>query len=331
MNKIDQVKILEIETTNICNASCPQCLRTDEQNNANTNYHDVLDFDQIVGNIDPVFWKNLDTVNFNGNTGDNIAHPDIKHIVLSVAQLAPQAMIKVSTNGSLRNTRWWQDFGQAFSNINGVVIFGIDGLADTHSLYRVGTDYDHVIKNAKAFIDAGGSAIWQMIPFEHNQHQIADCERLANELGFKKFIVRHENRFPADQRQQLVYFKGKHTHTIKASAVELTDTICQSFGTIDTSSTIQCKSIETNWMAIYADATVWPCCFLMGWHRSSHQGRAYQTINYHFKKVLGLDFSVLNLYNNKLEDILNSDIWQKRYPNSFAHMPNPVCLQQCSI
>jgi DNA-3-methyladenine glycosylase I len=31
-------------------------------------------------------------------------------------------------------------------------VFGIDGLADTHSIYRVGTDYHKIIENAKAFI-----------------------------------------------------------------------------------------------------------------------------------------------------------------------------------
>ena len=331
MYNINQIKILEIEATNICNASCPQCLRTDQQKISNTDYHDVLDFDRMIANTSLTFWKNLELINFNGNTGDNIAHPDIKNIVCKIASMAPQASIKISTNGSLRNSSWWKDFGSATADINCTVIFGIDGLADTHALYRVGTNWDHIIDNAKSFIKAGGKAVWQMIPFAHNEHQIDECQKLASELGFVKFVLRSENRFPAGQNSQPVYFQGKQTHTISASSVAITDTICQSMQGIDQSKSVQCKSIKTNWLAIYADGTVWPCCFLMGWHRAPHQGRTFQIINYHFKKVLGLDFSTLNLYNNTLEDIINSDIWQKRYPASFANMPNPVCLQQCSV
>ena len=99
---------------------------------------------------------------------------------------------------------------------------------------------------------------------------------------------------------------------------------------IDSKSSIKCKSIETKWLSIYADGTVWPCCFLMGWHKSPHQNRVYDLINYHFKKILKLDFLKLNLYNNKLEEILSSDIWQNNYTDSFKTKPNPICLQQCS-
>lgn len=331
MYKADQIKILEIEATNICNASCPQCLRTNEETTERTEYNDVLDFDRVLANTSLSFWSGLETINFNGNTGDSIAHPDIKNIVLSIAKVAPQARIKISTNASLRNASWWKDFGTAVADLNCVVIFGIDGLADTHALYRVGTNWDHIIKNARAFIAAGGRAVWQMIPFQHNQHQIEDCKKLSEELGFIGFVVRSQNRFPTNQNSQPVFFKGKQTHVIAAPDMEPTDTICQSMEGIDTTRRIDCQSIKTNWLAIYADGTVWPCCFLMGWHRAPHQGRTFQIINYHFKKVLGLDFSTLNLYNNTLEDIINGDIWQKRYPASFANMPNPVCLQQCSV
>ena len=50
------------------------------------------------------------------------------------------------------------------------VTFGIDGLQDTNHLYRISTNFDKIIKNAKAFIDAGGFAKWHMLVFEHNEH-----------------------------------------------------------------------------------------------------------------------------------------------------------------
>ena len=326
-----QIKILEIESTNTCNASCPQCLRTNEYGNVKSDYSDVLDFDSVLSNTPLEFWQGLSAINLNGNTGDNIAHPHIQNIVLTLVKVAPQATVKISTNGSLRNTAWWGNFGKSLANTNCFVIFGIDGLVDTHALHRVGTSWQKIIDNANAFINAGGQAIWQMIPFKHNEHQVDQCQQLAHQMGFQQFILISENRFPTGQDQQPVYFNQKQTHTIQASSIKPNRDICQSMENLDATKKVQCKSMETNWMAIYADGTVWPCCFLMGWHRSPHQGRFYQLINYHFKKILGLDLSQISLYTNKLEDILDSDLWQKRYPNSFKSKPNPVCLQQCSI
>lgn len=326
-----QVSVLELESTNTCNASCPQCLRTNENTNIESEYHNVLDFDRVLQNVPADFWANLTTINLNGNTGDNIAHPQIQYIVATLIELAPQAKIKISTNGGLRNVAWWQEFGKLLSDTNCSVIFGIDGLEDTHSMHRVGTVWQRVIDNAKAFINAGGNAVWQMIPFRHNEHQIKQCKSMSQDLGFKEFIVVSENRFPADQTWQPVYFKQKQTHIIEAPAIQPTSGVSQSMERLDTGKKVKCRSMEINWMAIYADGTVWPCCFLMGWHRSPHQGRFYQLINYHFKKILRLDLSQISLYNNKLEDILNGDLWQNYYPNSFNTTPNPVCLQQCSL
>jgi hypothetical protein len=67
----------------------------------------------------------------------------------------------------------------------------------------------------------------------------------------------------------------------------------------------------------------------MGWHKATHQ-KQFPAINYHFKKMLKLDFNQMSLYNNKLEDIIAGEIWQKNFKSSFATMPNPVCIQQCS-
>lgn len=330
MYSIDEITTLEIELTNTCNAACPQCLRTNEQQPDHDQYQHNLDFDRMVINTTDKFWQNLSRINFNGNTGDNIAHPNFKQILIKVSAMAPNAVIVISTNGSLRNTDWWFDLGQILTKRH-TVIFGIDGLENSHHLYRVGTSWTKIIENAKAFIAGGGQAAWQMIPFKHNEDEIEQCQQLALKLGFASFAIRSENRFPKNQNSQPVYFKKKFSHNIqKSTKIDITDTICQSMEQIDVGSTIQCVSQKTKWLAIYADGTVWPCCFLMGWHRSQHQGKTYHVINYHFKKILGIDFVNTNLYNNTLHDIVNGKIWQERFPNSFISQPNPVCIQQCS-
>jgi sulfatase maturation enzyme AslB (radical SAM superfamily) len=314
-------------------------MRTNEESLTPTQFNDVLDFNRILPNIPVEFWQGLERINFNGTSGDNIAHKDIRDIVVQVRALAPQALIRVCTNGSLRTTAWWAEFGSMIKDTDVEVIFGIDGLADTHALYRVGTDFNKIIANAQAFIDAGGRAVWQMILFDHNLHQVDECKDLAKQLNFYDFYLRSENRFPNGQQEQTVFWKGKPTHSIrypdksKLEQVLKEDDVVnewsQSLTALDGKKKVQCHSVETKWMAFYPDGTVWPCCWLMGWHKATHLEQ-YNLTNYHFKKVLGLDFNQINLYTNKLEDIVNSDLWQKKYPTSFEKAPNPVCIQQCS-
>ena len=174
-------------------------------------------------------------------------------------------------------------------------------------------------------------AQWQMIVFEHNQHQVDACRALAKKYKFKKFYTRSENRFPKDSNSQTVYWKGQASHVIKPPTIAVEADVDNTWSTAFTtkSTGVDCLSQKTGWLSFYADGTVWPCCFLMGWHLSPHQS-AFPVINYHFKKVLGLDFDQISLYTNKLQDIVASDLWQNRYPQSFAKAPNPVCTQQCS-
>jgi hypothetical protein len=75
------------------------------------------------------------------------------------------------------------------------VWFAIDGLEDTHKIYRQATNWKKIIENAQSFIDAGGNAVWQFIPFAHNEHQIRDCMKMATALGFSKFELIKNARY----------------------------------------------------------------------------------------------------------------------------------------
>ena len=77
-----------------------------------------------------------------------------------------------------------------------VVWFAIDGLEDTHSKYRQGTDWKKIIGNAKEFIDRGGRAVWQFIPFQHNEHQMRDCMKMSTRMGFESFEFVKNARYP---------------------------------------------------------------------------------------------------------------------------------------
>jgi len=318
MLTVNDICVLDVETINNCNAGCALCLR-----HPGMRTNDTLDWHQVTAQIPQLVWQNLKTINFNGSTGDNIMHPDIFNIIEWTVHNTT-AFISIHTNGSLRSADWWRAFGQLLHGHDHCVVFGIDGLEDTHEIYRTNTNWKKIISNAEAFIQGGGHAHWQFILFEHNAHQIESCRAMSEQLKFEKFFVLHQDRFNLKDQSQA------HLQPASPELVPATVTFIEKDFIKPTTGKISCESQRVGWISIYADGTVWPCCWLMGWHKATQQKLTYEVVNYHFRNTLAIDFDQINLYTSTLEDIINGDLWQKRYPASFNQSPNLICTQKCS-
>jgi sulfatase maturation enzyme AslB (radical SAM superfamily) len=183
---LDDVTWVHVEASSKCNAWCPACPR---------NVHGyglapgVVEqdlspdrFEEIISGLPSLY-----AVQFCGNLGDPIASSYITDLVAISKKYVKK--IQIHTNGSLRNTVWWSEFAELLSDIDHDVWFGIDGLSGVHEIYRQGTDFDKIIKNAQAFIEKGGIATWQFIPYKHNEHQVLKCLKLSQEMKFKHFHV----------------------------------------------------------------------------------------------------------------------------------------------
>ena len=102
----------------------------------------------------------------------------------------------------MQSTPWWSKLGKLFNNPNDYVVFSIDGLEDTNSIYRVNVIWEKLINNAKAYINAGGSAHWDMLIYRHNQHQVNAVEKIARDMGFSWFRAKVSKRTPVPGLQQ---------------------------------------------------------------------------------------------------------------------------------
>ena len=267
MINISQVRELHIELTTRCNAHCPQCPRNYRGYDFNSGYPTTeLSLSDIKQIFSPEFLKQIRVVNLNGNLGDfglATQGPEIVQYLISAG--IPQVVI--NTNASMRTTDWWSKLA-----IPGVKIhFGIDGLADTHTLYRQGTDWHKILANAQAFIQAGGYAVWQFIPFEFNQHQQAQCQVMATEMDFKKFLVIDQGRNTGPVYTR----KGKFSHwlsteTTQAPPVgELVEHHLTWFDSRTYQHELDQMPLRTNCLtknlkSIYVSANggVYPCCYL---------------------------------------------------------------------
>jgi MoaA/NifB/PqqE/SkfB family radical SAM enzyme len=197
----EKVKWLHAEPTTRCNAWCSSCPRN--------NYgYGLTEFK--LQDLDPFRLQkvinelpNLHTIQFCGNLGDPCASKLIDKQLDIVKNSGLQ--LQIHTNGSLRSTKWWQQLAEKFKN-KLEVWFAIDGLEDTHKIYRQATDWNKIIANASSFINAGGIAVWQFIPFAHNEHQIKECLQLSTKLGFKEFKFVKEARYT---KKSFHYKSGK--------------------------------------------------------------------------------------------------------------------------
>lgn len=182
--KAEDVKWVHLELSSKCNAWCPACVRNKNGFGLADNLVEQdLDLTILEGTLKNL--PNLHAIQFCGNLGDPIAAKNINEAINISMRYVEK--IQIHTNGGLRSTSWWHDLADQLKNINHDVWFGIDGLAGVHEIYRQGTTYSKVIKNAQAFINNSGCATWQFIPYSHNEHQIKDCLKESRKLGFKKF------------------------------------------------------------------------------------------------------------------------------------------------
>lgn len=255
-----------MELTDKCNASCPMCGRNENGGPVKDFIHnkeiDLTTFKSLIPNA---LIDQLDQIRFCGNFGDPIIATDLLEICVHIKKVSAETIIKINTNGSMRSKSWWKELAHTLTHKKDEVVFAIDGLADTHALYRKGTDFNRVIENAESFIQNGGNASWVMLMFEHNEHQIKDCEALAHKLGFKNYRIKKTKRFfdsktlnTSNNFENLAPPKTpdyRHEYfDLKLSASEWKEYLQKT--------SIDCKALSEN--SIYIDATgkLSPCCWL---------------------------------------------------------------------
>jgi MoaA/NifB/PqqE/SkfB family radical SAM enzyme len=218
---LTEIKSLALEVTSHCNIKCPQCSRTNDRGElpswlSLTHW----DIDRIMPNLQLAQLSELKFVRIEGDNGDALMHPKIESILDKLYQAPSQPNILILTNGSMRSEDWWQRIGQKYQGKLRIQ-FSIDGLNDTHHLYRVGADYQKVIANARAFIRGGGEATQRCLIFQHNQHQLLAIKEQAQKIGFLQLIIKPGDIFRFDgQTEWPVYWQGKNTHKIQPTAVD---------------------------------------------------------------------------------------------------------------
>lgn len=190
----NELRQLHIELTNACNAACPMCTRfhTNSPLIRPDLTIDQITIEKFKKYFPPEVIQKLEIILFCGVHGDPGMAKDLYEICEYISESNPSIAVRMNTNGGMRNPDFWSKLGKLFSSQrqdhwNWAVTWSIDGLEDTNHIYRRNVKWDNLIKNAQAFINAGGTADWDFLIFRHNEHQIDEALALSKKMGFRNF------------------------------------------------------------------------------------------------------------------------------------------------
>lgn len=225
----------------MCQAACALCAReTDPDFRKDLKHH--LRPEHIQQHFSDRRIRSLDKVLMCGSYGDPAAGKYTLDIARWLRGLNPEITLGMNTNGALQTTFWWHELGRLHSNPLDYCVFSIDGLEDTNAVYRKNVDWNKLMSNARAYIDAGGKAHWDMLVYRHNQHQVDECEQLARDMGFKWFRAKVSQRGFTDRLQAPMGWQLPQSDAGR----------------------IQCHVMAEKSMYLDAQGRLHPCC----WHGS---------------------------------------------------------------
>jgi len=345
MFKFSELKEIHLEITNNCQASCPMCSRNISgglenplikiQNWTLEDFKSIMT-EEVLNQVTGFY--------FCGNFGDPILNNELIDMCEYAKKTAPENIsVSIHTNGGARTTEWWKKLAHALPR-NHRIVFALDGLADTHSLYRVGTDFNNIIKNATAFIQDGGIAEWAFIKFKHNEHQVEACRSLSKELGFSVFTVKNSNRFVGEARTKVLDKNGNITHYLEPATdttIKFIDKkVIESFKELVDTAEIDCKVLRNKEVYIDAYKQLYPCCHtasvpFMREQTSFHEWgpNVYSIVQTMLAQHRGMvsELGELDTTKRSIREIIDSHEYQTLWKEYWTTRKLVMCVRTCGV
>lgn len=326
------IKDVHLEISTLCNAACPWCPRNFWGYPYNGGYPELnLTLVAAKKIFEPEFLQQLKNIRINGNFGDIVMNPEGVDIVEYFVEQNSKISITINTNGGARDREFWRRLARCGAEIH----FALDGLQDTHHLYRQNTSWSTVIKNAVTFINHGGRAVWQMIRFKHNEHQIDQCQKFSKELGFQYFNLVNDGRHTApvfDKHGNLTHVLGDYRgetsfpvmfHRKKTDDVLLEDIVRD----LVPKKKINCETKRLGSIYIAANGEVSPCCWIGMYPQTYGQGQYYQAANAQIAPMIQKN----NALEHSLQDCIEwfADIERSWYHKTYETGRLVICDNNC--
>ena len=325
-NNITQV---HLETTQLCQASCPMCDR--DMNGGNVNPYlksKSLTLDNIKHLFTDTFLQQLKNIYFCGNHGDPIFAPECLEMFEYMRSKNKYLNLGITTNGGARKPEWWSELAKLNVHVN----FSVDGLEDTNHLYRQGVVWKNVEENIDAFTSEGGKADWTFLVFNYNEHQVKEAERYSKLLGINKFIVKKSGRYLTSNLQkkeehQAVFRKGLGTLLSKPKNKNYRNKELEKDININQSMEffkVIPKCVQKKEIYISAEGFVLPCCWTAGqmykWYLDPEASEIW-------KYIKGFN---INALNSSIEEVMESGFFDKIKEGWSGENRLKTCVVKCN-
>lgn len=332
----DQIKSLQLEITSYCNAKCPHCPRFTSDGNLHSDLSlDHWNIDAVLRNLELDKLSSLVEVTIEGDKGDPASHPDLAALLDPFLAHENLPLVRVVTNGSIRSPAFWRDLGTKVKGTNVSVTFSIDGLENTNHMYRIGIKYQRIVANAQAYIEAGGHAVWKCIVFEHNQHQLTDIKKLAQQMGFAEVVFTLPRLYEfAAKPQWFIYDRQKLLGELRPpSAVTDKDlqALTESFQPRKHSPKVDlldkiCPNLSAGHLYVTYRHHVTPCCMMHNIVYERHHNPGAKRM---VEELVG-NLDSIDLSKNSISEILMSNFFDHALENHFHTGPHlPICAKSC--
>ena len=330
MYKYSQIETVHLEFSSKCNASCPMCLRSICGGALNPQLPlTELSLEDINQIMPETFLKQLKRIYMCGNYGDPIIAKDTLEVFKFFRATNPSLNLSLFTNGGAKAPAWWRKLAQVVNSVH----FSIDGLEDTNSIYRRGTDFKKIMENAKSYIAEGGYAIWDFIVFRHNEHEVKKAQQLAKEIGFSEFVVKKTGRFFSNQKskvktEQIILDKKGQADGIleipkkpqyQNRSLQKEEELAKKYGSLHNylnQTKVACKVAKEKSIYLSAEAFVFPCCWtgnqLYPWYFKKRSSQIWKMIEQLPEKE-----NSLNAKKYSIQEIVSADFFQNMIPNSW--------------
>lgn len=330
---------IQIETSSMCNAACPQCMREWWNGDYSRIKQTYIPTEFYEDRIPQRVYDELETINFCGTVGDPCTAPNFIDVCRVVKRKNPAINISIATNGGMRTAEWWAELASVLGP-HDLVIFGIDGLEDTNHIYRVNVRWNKLMTNVQSFINSGGVAEWQFITFKHNEHQIELADKLSKEMGFSKFFTIHNNRFVVEELFGKTSVGGNNVPLLPPTQEKEVSVLLRREKTMTTDPTewmataekqcIKCQAQDKHEAYLDAETHLLPCCYLAGAKFTLDPTDQHDGYYQHWTKFGG---DKIKLDQNDWDDVVNGDYFKeltKTWQQKFGQGRLLVCSGVCS-
>jgi len=311
------VEWLDIEVTSYCGLKCPGCLRQQGEWIKPHLNKEKLDLDLLKKRITREALPNLKIINFCGSIDEPIAHPQIFEIAEWATDLG--CHLNIATSGSVRMPPFWRKLGSLLSTKPHHIHFGIDGVGSTSEQYRIGSDWELVRNNSRAFIYAGGKAVWQYIAFDFNEHQIEAAKRESISSGFAGFRLIWSHRDRSGEVRKGGSDEPKHS--------DMSGLPFESNNSLSPNA-VSCRYLQSKRLFLNHRGYLIPCCHLNSDTLKLIYGREGNDNSYRlFWETEGKDS--INIHKREIKNILDSDYYHGII-ESWNDNPFDRCVKTCA-